>query len=67
MRKALDAAVTEGVARIVLVGTLYPYGMPQTDPVREDHPRQPHTFKGRTRKEQEDGLRLSLDAARAKA
>jgi hypothetical protein len=41
--------------------------MPQTNPVREDHPRQPHTFKGRTRKEQEDGLRLSLDAARAKA
>jgi nucleoside-diphosphate-sugar epimerase len=67
IRKTLDAAVAEGVARIVLIGTLYPYGMPQTNPLREDHPRQPHTFKGRMRKEQEDGLRLSLDTARAKA
>lgn len=62
IRKTLDAAVAEGVARIVLIGTVYPYGMPQTNPVREDHPRQPHTFKGRMRKEQEDAL-LALDAA----
>jgi nucleoside-diphosphate-sugar epimerase len=33
--------------------------MPQTTPVTENHPRQPNTFKGRMRKEQEDIL---LDA-----
>jgi nucleoside-diphosphate-sugar epimerase len=44
------------VRRIVLIGTVYPYGRPTTNPVREDHPRAPHTFKGRMRKEQEDVL-----------
>jgi nucleoside-diphosphate-sugar epimerase len=62
MRKTLEAAVAESVERIVLIGTVYPYGVPQTTPVKEDHPRQPHTFKGRMRKEQEDEV-LALDAA----
>src|SRR5258706_13721998 len=46
MRKTLDAAVSEGVESLLLIGTVYPYGMPQTTPVTEDHPHQPHTFKG---------------------
>jgi nucleoside-diphosphate-sugar epimerase len=62
MRKVLDGAIAEGVARIVLIGTVYPYGRPRTERVREDHPREPHTFKGRMRKEQED-LVLEADAA----
>ena len=62
MRQALDGAIAEGVQRIVLVGTVYPYGMPRTARVAEDHPREPHTFKGRMRKEQED-LLLEADAA----
>ncbi|HZJ53624.1 MAG TPA: SDR family oxidoreductase [Myxococcaceae bacterium] len=62
MRQALDGAIAEGVKRIVLVGTVYPYGMPRTARVREDHPREPHTFKGRMRKQQED-LLLEADAA----
>ncbi|MBV8552156.1 MAG: NAD-dependent epimerase/dehydratase family protein [Acidobacteriaceae bacterium] len=62
MTKTLDGAVSEGVRQIVLVGTVYPYGMPQTTPVTENHPRAPHTFKGRMRKEQEDVL-LDADAA----
>jgi nucleoside-diphosphate-sugar epimerase len=62
MRKTLDGAIAAGVERILLVGTVYPYGLPQTKPVREDHPRNPHTFKGRMRKEQED-LLLEADAA----
>ncbi|HEV7914850.1 MAG TPA: NAD-dependent epimerase/dehydratase family protein, partial [Albitalea sp.] len=33
-----------------------PYGRPQHNPVREDHPREPHTFKGRMRFAQEDLL-----------
>lgn len=56
MRKTLDGAVAAGVKNVILIGTVYPYGRPETNPVREDHPRTPHTFKGRMRKEQEDVL-----------
>jgi nucleoside-diphosphate-sugar epimerase len=56
MRKTLEGAIAAGVKRIFLIGTVYPYGRPQTMPVREDHPRDPHTFKGRMRKAQEDLL-----------
>jgi nucleoside-diphosphate-sugar epimerase len=63
MKKALDGAIAAGVKRLVLIGTVYPYGRPKTTPVREDHPREPHTFKGRMRKAQED-LLLEAHAAR---
>jgi nucleoside-diphosphate-sugar epimerase len=56
MRKTLDGAVAAGVRNIVLIGTVYPYGRAAANPVREDHPRAPHTFKGRMRKAQEDLL-----------
>ena len=56
MRKTLDGAVAAGVRNVILIGTVYPYGRARTTPVREDHPREPHTFKGRMRKEQEDIL-----------
>ncbi len=62
MAKTLAGAVAEGVPRMLLIGTVYPYGRPRTTPVREDHPREPHTFKGRMRKEQED-LLLAAGAA----
>ena len=61
MRQTLAGAIAEGVQRMVLVGTVYPYGLPRTTPVTEDHPREPNTFKGRMRKEQED-LLLEADA-----
>jgi nucleoside-diphosphate-sugar epimerase len=61
MQQTLDGAIAAGVKRIVLIGTVYPYGRPRTRPVREDHPREPHTFKGRMRKAQED-LLLGADA-----
>jgi nucleoside-diphosphate-sugar epimerase len=54
MRRTLDAAVAEHVDRLLLIGTLYVFGRPQTERITEDHPREPHTFKGRMRKEQED-------------
>ncbi len=54
MRQTLDAAIAEGVDNFVLIGTVYPYGLPQTTPVAESHPRQPNTFKGEMRKAQED-------------
>ena len=56
IRKTLDAAVAEGVKRLVLIGTVYPYGRPTTPLVTEAHPRNPHTFKGQMRKAQEDTL-----------
>jgi nucleoside-diphosphate-sugar epimerase len=62
MRQTLDAAIAEGVGQMLLVGTVYPYGRPQQTPAREDHPREPHTFKGKMRKQQEDVL-LDADAA----
>ena len=54
MRKTLDGAIAAGVRKLVLIGTVYPYGVAIGNPVREDHPRNPHTFKGRMRKAQED-------------
>jgi nucleoside-diphosphate-sugar epimerase len=54
MRRILDAAIAEKVERLVLIGTLYVFGRPRSARVTEDHPREPHTFKGRKRKEQED-------------
>jgi nucleoside-diphosphate-sugar epimerase len=54
MRATLDGATVAGVKRFVHVGTVYPYGLPQREFVDESHPRNPHTFKGRMRKEQED-------------
>ena len=62
MRQTLDAAIAEGVGQMLLVGTVYPYGRAQQTPAREDHPREPHTFKGKMRKQQED-LLLEADAA----
>jgi nucleoside-diphosphate-sugar epimerase len=62
MRQTLDAAIAEGVGKMLLVGTVYPYGRPQQTPAREDRPREPHTFKGKMRKQQED-LLLEADAA----
>ncbi len=56
MRKTLEGAIAAGVRNVILIGTVYPYGRARTTPVREDHPREPHTFKGRMRKEQEDVL-----------
>jgi nucleoside-diphosphate-sugar epimerase len=56
MEKTLQGAIAEEVKRLLLIGTVYPYGRPQTPKVREDHPRDPHTFKGKMRKAQEDLL-----------
>ena len=56
MQQTLDGAVAAGVKRIMLIGTVYPYGVPTTPKVAESHPRNPTTFKGKMRKEQEDIL-----------
>ena len=54
MRRVLDAAMAEKVGRLLLIGTLYVFGRPQCARITKDHPREPHTFKGKKRKEQED-------------
>ena len=54
MRKTIDGAIAAGVSKLLLIGTVYPFGRPRTERVSEDHPREPHTFKGRMRKQQED-------------
>ncbi|MFT4065639.1 NAD-dependent epimerase/dehydratase family protein [Paraburkholderia sp.] len=53
MEKTLAGVTAAGVERFILIGTVYPYGRARANPVREDHPREPHTFKGRMRLEQE--------------
>jgi len=67
MQKTLDGAISEGVERLVLIGTVYPYGRPQTAKVTEEHPREPHTFKGQKRKEQEEILLKAHNEGRIKA
>jgi nucleoside-diphosphate-sugar epimerase len=67
MQRTIDGAVVAGVKRILLIGTVYPYGLPQTNMVGEDHPRKPHTFKGKMRKEQEDLLFAARKAGRIEA
>jgi nucleoside-diphosphate-sugar epimerase len=54
MRAALDGALAAGVKRLLLVGTVYPYGLPRTRTVDETHPREPNAFNAKMRKEQED-------------
>ncbi len=64
MKKTLDGAISAGVKKLLLIGTVYPYGKPQADLVSEEHTRQPHTFKGRMRKEQEDLVLAAHDTGR---
>jgi nucleoside-diphosphate-sugar epimerase len=56
MQKTLDGAIVEQVKRVVLIGTVYPYGRPRSAMVSEEHHREPHTYKGKMRKAQEDIL-----------
>ena len=67
MRKILEQAQLAGVKRMLLIGTVYPYGRPQNNPVTEDHPRNPDTFKGRMRKEQEEILFAAHEAGKIQA
>ncbi|MBP0589031.1 NAD-dependent epimerase/dehydratase family protein [Paraburkholderia sp. LEh10] len=59
MQKTLDGFRAAGVQRLILIGTVYPYGRPRSHPVTESHPRAPHTFKGKMRLAQEN---LVIDA-----
>jgi nucleoside-diphosphate-sugar epimerase len=54
MRTTVEAAKMVKVARLVLVSSVYGYGVPRSSRVAETHSRNPHTQKGKYRKEQED-------------
>ncbi|NPT35441.1 NAD-dependent epimerase/dehydratase family protein [Paraburkholderia xenovorans] len=54
MERTLAGVTAAGVERFILIGTVYPYGRAQGNPISEDHPREPHTFKGRMRLAQEN-------------
>lgn len=54
MRTTIEAAASQQVRRIVLVSSVYAYGVPRTSRVDETHSRSPDTQKGKYRKEQED-------------
>lgn len=62
--RVIDAALAEKVDRLLLIGTLYVFGRPQRPRVTESHPREPHTFKGRKRKEQEDIVLAAHDTGK---
>jgi nucleoside-diphosphate-sugar epimerase len=61
MRTTVDAAVAMQVRRLVLVSSVYAYGVPRTSRVAESHPRLPDTRKGKFRREQED---IALEAGK---
>ena len=67
MRKTLAGAIAAGVENIVLIGTVYPYGLVTANPIREDQPRQPNSFKGRMRRAQEDLVMQAHAEGRIKA
>lgn len=67
LRRTLEGAIAAGVKNFVLIGTVYSYGRPLATPLREDHPCEPHTFKGRMRKAQEDILMAAHAAGRINA
>jgi nucleoside-diphosphate-sugar epimerase len=57
-------AASKAKARMVFPGNVYIYGHAQTEKVREDHPRNPCSKKGRIRLGLEDAfMRLSRDGA----
>jgi len=54
MRTTIAAAASVQVQRIVLISSVYPYGVPRASRVAETHSREPVARKGQYRKEQED-------------
>ncbi|MGF6899681.1 NAD-dependent epimerase/dehydratase family protein [Paraburkholderia sp. GAS348] len=53
MERTLAGVTAAGVERFILIGTVYPYGRARGNPISENHPREPHTFKGKMRLAQE--------------
>ncbi len=58
LKKCIYAAI-EGKVKLIFPGNVYVYGHAKRNPVGEDHPHNPHTKKGRIRKEMEKLLHLA--------
>ena len=56
MQAFVTAAREQGLKRVLLITNVYPYGLPQSARVAENHPRNPVMAKGEYRKAQEDML-----------
>ena len=67
MRIAVSAAAAAGVERLVVISSVYSYGIPQTQRVAETHPRVPVSVKGEMRKEQEDIAMAAHERGQLKA
>lgn len=49
--ESVMAAAEQAAVRVVAIDGIYPYGRRQSDPVTEEHPKEPHTRKGKVRLE----------------
>ncbi|MFM0739758.1 NAD-dependent epimerase/dehydratase family protein [Paraburkholderia xenovorans] len=54
VERTLAGVTAAGVERFILIGTVYSYGRARSNPITENHPREPHTFKGKMRLAQEN-------------
>ncbi|WP_179281090.1 NAD-dependent epimerase/dehydratase family protein [Paenibacillus sp. XY044] len=54
--KSVMEAAERLAVKVVAIDGIYPYGRRQSDPVTEEHPKQPHTKKGKVRLEFEQML-----------
>jgi nucleoside-diphosphate-sugar epimerase len=59
MKATVAGAAAAGVRKLIVISSVYSYGVPQTVRVAEGHPREPNSRKGEFRKQQED---LALEA-----
>ncbi len=62
MQRTVDAAREQNVRKLIVISNVYSYGLPITARVDERHPRNPQTYKGRMRKQQED-IALAANSA----
>jgi nucleoside-diphosphate-sugar epimerase len=60
-RTILQAAAAAKV-RVIQIDNIYPYGRRQSDRITEDHPKQPHTRKGKLRLQMEEKLMKAHEA-----
>lgn len=63
-RRVLEAAIAQRVERLVFVSTNMVYGLPESLPIREDHPKRPFGPYGRGKLEAEQLLQRAHDEGR---
>jgi nucleoside-diphosphate-sugar epimerase len=66
MQKTLDGAIAEGVRRVLLIGTVYPYGSPRMQKVTEEHHGIRQLSKGRCARSRRSFYWLPMRQGRSK-